>query len=51
MFDESGAELVGDDVRGDGLVCGESERVAGVVIEPGQRLGVGAIGECVVREV
>ena len=36
---------------GDGLVGGDAQRVAGVVVEPGQDLGVGAVGEWVVGEV
>jgi len=39
------------DGAGDAVVGGDGERVAGVVIEPGQDLGVGAVGEPVVGEV
>jgi hypothetical protein len=51
VFGDRGAELVDDDPAGDRLVCGESERVAGVIIEPGEDLGVGPVGEWVVHEV
>jgi hypothetical protein len=36
---------------GDGLVGGDAEGVAGVVVEPGEDLGVGAVGEGPVGEV
>ena len=38
-------------VAGDAAVGGDRERVAGVVVEPGQDLGVGAVGEPPVGEV
>ncbi len=50
------AERGEHDRAGDPVVCGDREREPGVVIEPGQRLGVGAgsaigAGESVVGEV
>ena len=44
-------EGVDDDVAGDSVVDGDAECVAGVVVEPDQHLGVGAVGEPVVGEV
>ena len=40
-----------DGGAGDPVVRGQGERVAGVIVEPGQDLGVGAVGEGVVGEV
>jgi len=45
------AECVQDDGGGDAAVCGDRERVAGVVIEPGQDFGVGFVDEPPVSEV
>ena len=40
-----------DGGSGDGLVGGDRQGVAGVVVEPGEDLDVGAVGEAVVGEV
>ena len=45
MFEGCFGELVDDDRGVDGGVGGEAQRVAGVIVEPGQDLGVGAIRE------
>lgn len=44
-------ECAEDEVGGDPGVCGDVERGAGVVVEPGDDLGVAAGGESVVGEV
>ena len=44
-------KVVHDDGSGDGLVGGDRQGVAGVVVEPGEDLDVGAVGEAVVGEV
>ena len=44
-------EGVDDDWAGDAAVGGDRERVAGVVVDPAQDLGVGAVSEAVVGEV
>src|SRR5690554_5828521 len=46
-----GAEGGGDDLGGDRVVGGDREGVAGVVVEPGEDLDVGAVGQAVVGEV
>ncbi|MDZ4235168.1 MAG: hypothetical protein U1C73_15725, partial [Dietzia sp.] len=46
-----GPEGGDDGGSGDGLVGGDGQGVAGVVVEPGEELGVAAIGEAVVGEV
>ena len=45
------AERGEDGGSGDGAVGGDGQGVAGVVVEPGEDLGVGAVGESVVGEV
>jgi hypothetical protein len=44
-------ERVQDNRSGDAAVGGDRERVAGVVVEPGQDFGVGRVGEPPVGEV
>lgn len=51
MFGDGLAEGRHDGGAGDALVGGDRQRVAGVVVEPGEDLDVGAIGEAVVGEV
>ena len=48
---DGGAEGGHDGGSGDGSVGGDRQGVAGVVVEPGQDLDVGAVGEAVVGEV
>ena len=47
----AGGEGVDDDWAGDASVGGDRQGVAGVVVEPGEDFGVGAVGEAVVGEV
>ena len=49
MVSDGGAELGQDDGPGDAVVDGDSQREPGVVIEPGQDLGAGAVSEGIVR--
>ncbi len=51
MSDDGGAEGGDDGGSGDGLVGGDRQGVAGVVVEPGEDLDVGSVGEAVVGEV
>ena len=51
MGGDGGVEGCQHDGPGDPGVRGDPQRVAGVVIEPGQDLGAGAVGEGVVGEV
>ena len=51
MLLAGGAEGQQDGRAGDPVVRGQRERVAGVVVEPGQDLGIGPAGERVVGEV
>ena len=47
----SGFERGDDDRAGHPRVAGDAEGVAGVVVEPGEDLGVGAVGESPVGEI
>lgn len=51
MFFNGLVECVSDDVAGDAFVCRDVEGVSGVVVEPGDGFGVGAVGEPDVGEV
>jgi hypothetical protein len=48
---DRGAERRQDDRAGDRGVGGSVQGVAGVVVQPGEDLGVGGVGEPVVGEV
>jgi hypothetical protein len=47
VFGDRSSEGGDDGGSGDGLVGGDGQGVAGVVVEPGQDLDVGAVGEAV----
>lgn len=51
VFGARGPERVEHDRSGHATVRGDTQRVAGVVVEPGEDLGVGLVGEGVVGEV
>ena len=50
VFDR-GSEGVDDDRSSDDTVGGDRQGVAGVIVEPGEDLGVGAVGEAMVGDV
>ena len=51
MVVDRGAEGGDDDLAGDCWVGGDRQQVAGVVVEPGEDLDVGAVSESPVGEV